>query len=956
MADHKTRDIRKFITQTFGDEELDVFCYDYFREIHEEFAIGMSKTQKVQRLIEGCERRGALPNLLAALREERREQYDVKLGQPIAVTPTQEAVCQRDPRQVFINHAHEDAQFAHRLATDLEAQGWRAWIAPDSIRPGEKWASAINRGLEECSAFVVALTPTAVVSNWVVDETNIAIEFEHKGLLKFIPVEVQSCKTPPLWSAYQFISFRNDYKTGLSALLAELATYLATVVHAASPQGQAIELYERIKKSPPKLLVEIGDVLAHLENRSEVLLELLVLCRRERRQGASGIAEVVQGYTFLLGGPGQWEAGLDSLQIGLAAITGAEAQEDTLAVCKLLGAAFAANSVTRIAALRSQLEAAQSMTGAAVPGFPDLKGVLAHWAQIVDDVEIYQKSPIIEEKVRYLSHAITDLGQVDREITSTLGEPMRSMLDEIMARWLSSVNNALDELHGCAFLQISLPARQLLALDDVVVALALHNWGTAEAQNVRVELLPSEDYEILAGASIVVGTIPITRSSSVEFHVRPLAKKKLRAEFQISYDDQRRTGRSIPFADQVFLVQVTEEYQPIPDPYQAGRPLPQGSPLFFGFDDVFAFIAEKIGGPSLDNVLLLVGQRRCGKTSLLKQLANKLDRRYIPVYIDGQQLGVDPGMADLFYGLSRVIASSISAVEVEVVAPTLEEFEVAPSVLFEREFLARLQATLGERRLLLAFDEFEEIERLVREGHIEPDIFPFLRHLMQHSEKLSFIFVGTHKLEELSKDYWSIFFDVAYYREIRFLDDEAASQLIREPVAPYGLLYDDLAVKRILGITAGHPFFVQLVCHVLVNTANASQSNYITVEDVGKVIDEVTALGSPYFMWLWEAAVRSEKLVMATLANLLCGQPTVTSSAISRLLTDQRQYSVYLDPAEVSDVLDRLAARDIVDEIPDHTLQYRFKLELLSLWIRRNRPLSMVIEAFGELRTPRQSD
>jgi hypothetical protein len=39
-------------------------------------------------------------------------------------------------RTVFISHANQDAQFAHRLADDLRRLGAQVWIAPESIRPG----------------------------------------------------------------------------------------------------------------------------------------------------------------------------------------------------------------------------------------------------------------------------------------------------------------------------------------------------------------------------------------------------------------------------------------------------------------------------------------------------------------------------------------------------------------------------------------------------------------------------------------------------------------------------------------------------------------------------------------------------------------------------------------------------------------------------------------------------
>ncbi len=54
-----------------------------------------------------------------------------------------------------------------------------------------------------------------------------------------------------------------------------------------------------------------------------------------------------------------------------------------------------------------------------------------------------------------------------------------------------------------------------------------------------------------------------------------------------------------------------------------------------------------------------------------------------------------------------------------------------------------------------------KVQMRVASGTLEPTIFPFLRHLMQHAGHLGFIFVGTHRLEALSSDYWSIFFNIA---------------------------------------------------------------------------------------------------------------------------------------------------------------------------------------------------
>ena len=44
--------MRELLTAAFSDEELTTFCFDNFRPVYEEFATGMSRTQKVQMLVD----------------------------------------------------------------------------------------------------------------------------------------------------------------------------------------------------------------------------------------------------------------------------------------------------------------------------------------------------------------------------------------------------------------------------------------------------------------------------------------------------------------------------------------------------------------------------------------------------------------------------------------------------------------------------------------------------------------------------------------------------------------------------------------------------------------------------------------------------------------------------------------------------------------------------------------
>jgi len=218
-------ELRQFITQLFNDEELETLCFDYFPEVLNDFGSGMGKNRKVIALIGHCERRDRLADLQAALERERTEAWNRTFAPATRrdVPPGfSTSAIERDPRQIFLSHATADAEFAHKLATDLRAEGWRVWIAPESIQPGEKWVEAIERGLETSGVFVVALTPAAVDSHWVNTETDVAVEMQHEGVITFIPLEVAECRPKRLWRQYQYISFRNSYEVGLDALLRRL--------------------------------------------------------------------------------------------------------------------------------------------------------------------------------------------------------------------------------------------------------------------------------------------------------------------------------------------------------------------------------------------------------------------------------------------------------------------------------------------------------------------------------------------------------------------------------------------------------------------------------------------------------------------------------------------------------------------------------------------------------------
>ena len=71
----------------------------------------------------------------------------------------------------------------------------------------------------------------------------------------------------------------------------------------------------------------------------------------------------------------------------------------------------------------------------------------------------------------------------------------------------------------------------------------------------------------------------------------------------------------------------------IKNPYIAGRPV-EAREMFFGRQDVFNYVRLNLIGQYQDNAIVLYGQMRSGKTSVLRQMHHHLGQSHLCVLID----------------------------------------------------------------------------------------------------------------------------------------------------------------------------------------------------------------------------------------------------------------------------------------------------------------------------------
>lgn len=721
---------------------------------------------------------------------------------------------------------------------------------------------------------------------------------------------------------------------GLAVLALMTAVILIRQGQSASARAQ--RFHQRLRQHPTRTLTLLENRYTFTGGSAEFLL---YLTSQARQSGDRLVASLADGLFLLADRP---HAALSILNGALDEAEQQNVDWYCLACWRMMfrtgQALLEAPSITELALLHPQLVELLRMLDEEDHWSPTMEMLLPVLTNLRDS----ERVEVAEDRLVYLNEAGSQLALFEERLPEYPERIDKTLVQAVARRWMGLIVAKVEDLRGRADLVVTLKTKRLVPNGRSHVAVEIFNNGRAAAEQVLAMLEERPSY-LVHSPPQVIPLIPPGRVRQASFDIEPQVSDRFRIALTLTYNDRNQHDKVTAFGDMVHILSPVRDFKPIVNPYIPGSPLRRDSPLFFGRQELFDFVAENIGEQGQRNVLILVGQRRTGKTSALLQLEQHLPANVLPVYIDCQSLGVTPGMPALLNDLAWLIADALLGRDIDVDVPDLDAWQADPTGLFQRQFLPYVQSLLpAPTTLVLVFDEFEAIENLVQDDILPATIFPYLRHLMQHSAGLSFIFVGTRRLEEMGADYWSVLFNIALHQKIDYLSSESATRLITEPVAP-NLVYDDLALDKILRVTAGHPYFLQLVCYTLVKRANTQKTGYITVSDVNAALDEMLRLGEVHFAYLWQRSDYTERALLTAVAHLMDSDQPFHPEEIIRVL---QPYDIHLDPGAVTAALQSLVERDIMREVTEQAKTlYELRIGLVGLWVAQNKSLTKLLYA-----------
>ena len=349
---------------------------------------------------------------------------------------------------------------------------------------------------------------------------------------------------------------------------------------------------------------------------------------------------------------------------------------------------------------------------------------------------------------------------------------------------------------------------------------------------------------------------------------------------------------------------------------------------FFGRRDILDFVDEQLASVKRPPILLQ-GQRRIGKSSVLRQIPRVLGAATRCALVDLQGKARLP-LDEMLYVLAREVALAC-----QLPRPDPDDLDEAR---FDAWLDAAVQGIGGARNLVLLFDEFDVVdsnEQGAEGGHF----VPWLSSFTERHGDIGCVMVVGRKASDLSEQINGALLRNAVHRRIGRLERDEVVDLVQQ-LAGDAARFDAAALDAIWHQAAGHPYCTQVLCSEVWNRAVSRADQLparVTAEQVQAAVLPAIEAGTLGMNWIYDGiSVPSHRFFLGAMAELAADHPEQpqTMAAIEQHLYRR---GTAVEPTDLRQAPVKLANWDVIDSSP---AGHAFCVPMIGLWIRRNRPLA----------------
>lgn len=403
-----------------------------------------------------------------------------------------------------------------------------------------------------------------------------------------------------------------------------------------------------------------------------------------------------------------------------------------------------------------------------------------------------------------------------------------------------------------------------------------------------------------------------------------------------------------------------QDFEEIDNPYSAtAESGPVKNPnMFYGRNELIENLTRSLDlSRDQSKCIVIYGQKRAGKSSILHHLKMRLSERRNWIVLDAEINRLSdpssPISSPFVQFLWSILSKLRDAIEdkewegrsrIDISFPDEDHFSKHsyPLSLFRStlELFRRKAARAsdwGDVKIILLIDEFSYLYELILKGTVPETFMKDWKALLQE-DLFSAVLVGQDFMPKFKQRFPNEF-GVIQDERVTYLRAEDARKLIEDPIRIGGRngesRYRGRAVERILELTAGSPFYIQMLCNRLVEYMNRKRASLVTEADVEQVKEElirgVHALTIDKFDNLINSgdtspdAISDEDTlkVLGSIAEHSRTGPCSRSSIVCETTT----------PIDV--ILDDLVRRDVVERIRGQ--YYAIRVGLFKEWLLAQR-------------------
>ncbi|MBD1890516.1 N-6 DNA methylase [Coleofasciculus sp. FACHB-SPT9] len=392
-------------------------------------------------------------------------------------------------------------------------------------------------------------------------------------------------------------------------------------------------------------------------------------------------------------------------------------------------------------------------------------------------------------------------------------------------------------------------------------------------------------------------------------------------------------------------------------PYIVGKPVDREA-MFYGRRKVIDTIHRQLSTSNNANVILLEGNRRTGKTSILRYLQREgklpgwiiVECSFQEARGDEDKVGIPT--KEVFRLMAKKLGTAAIDAGLIVQLPNAPSYD--PKRPLKTQFVRSLRQYFCEdypfedfglflqsvleaaspRRILFMLDEFDKLQEGIDSGVTSSQVPENIRYLFQSYSNLSGIITGSRRLKRLREEYWSVLFGLGYRIGLDPLERDEARELVTQPVEGR-LVYVSQARDRVVELCAYQPFLIQSLCNRIFERAAQSNERMITLSAVQAAADEMVR-DNEHFRTLWDYAGTERRRFLLSLCHKLEPGSDPVNMALLEIKLEEAEILIP-SRKHLGEDIEFLRELELLELDTTGALPvYKLAIPLMADWIRQN--------------------